>query len=314
MSKPSIGVIVGRFQVHELHDAHMELFRIVRGRHNNVVVFLGVSPSGLTKYNPLDFVVRKRMIQAKFPDITVLPLADVSNDKLWSQRLDEQIRNLAWGDVTLYGGRDSFVPHYHGSYHPIELPIEGTISGTDIRDHLTNVVMESADFRAGIIYATANTRPRVIQTVDVAILYQDGDGRIKLLLGRKPNEGLWRFIGGHVEPTQTLEDAVRAETYEEANMSINSLVYLGSAFVDDWRWKKEDSKVTTAFFAGYVNENLAQAGSDIYEVQWFYMDVILRPRFPEVVNPIHRPLLTMLFKYLEEHDAKTTVQSVAANR
>lgn len=30
MNKPSYGVIVGRFQCHELHDGHLELFRIVQ--------------------------------------------------------------------------------------------------------------------------------------------------------------------------------------------------------------------------------------------------------------------------------------------
>ncbi len=43
--KPSYGVIVGRFQVNDLHDGHMELFRQVRSRHKTVVVFIGVHPT-----------------------------------------------------------------------------------------------------------------------------------------------------------------------------------------------------------------------------------------------------------------------------
>jgi len=74
--RPSYGIIIGRFQVNDLHDGHMELFRQVRARHSGVIVFVGVHPAGLTKDNPLDFPTRKAMIQAKFPEFTVLPLMD----------------------------------------------------------------------------------------------------------------------------------------------------------------------------------------------------------------------------------------------
>lgn len=303
--KPSIGVMVGRFQVHELHDAHLELFKIVRSRHDNVVVFLGIAPTGLTKYNPLDFIVRKKMIQKLFPDITVVPIADVNNDELWSQNLDSMLRSLSWGDITLYGGRDSFVTSYKGSYKPVELPIIGAVSGTDIRDKLTNIVMESADFRAGIIYATANIRPHAVMTVDIAILRNTGDGRVELLLGRKTGETYWRFIGGHVESGQKLEDAVKAEVMEETGLSVDSLEYVGSEFIDDWRWKKEVNKVTTAFFIAWAHEASAKAASDIAEVKWFDLTEIVYGS----INPIHRPLAIMLAKHRKDEN----VQSNLAN-
>src|SRR5271168_4896077 len=106
MNKPSYGVIVGRFQVNDLHDGHMELFREVRGRHNRVIVFIGIAPTDITRSNPLDFETRKRMIQSKFPEFTVLPILDVNSVEFWSQSLDKRISEVAdFGDVTLYGGR-----------------------------------------------------------------------------------------------------------------------------------------------------------------------------------------------------------------
>ena len=158
--KPSYGVIVGRFQVNDLHDGHMELFRQVRARHKTVVVFVGVHPAGLTVDHPLDYPTRKAMIQAKFPEFIVLPLRDTQDDDSWSSSLDYALSGVAdFGDITLYGGRDSFVPHYHGRYKPVELtlmPDVAAIKGTDIRNAISNRVIESADFRAGMIYAAAH--------------------------------------------------------------------------------------------------------------------------------------------------------------
>src|SRR5438270_10564891 len=122
--KPSFGVIVGRFQVHELHEGHMELFRVVRGLHNRVVVFLGVGRTGPTKHNPLDYEVRKRTIQVKFPDITVLPIPDKRSDIVWSKELDLRIEDVVnFGSVTLYGSRNSFRESYSGKHPVVELEL-----------------------------------------------------------------------------------------------------------------------------------------------------------------------------------------------
>src|SRR5271156_242699 len=199
--KPSYGVIVGRFQVNDLHDGHMELFRQVRARHSGVIVFVGVHPAGLTKDNPLDFPTRKAMIQAKFPEFTVLPLMDTRNDEMWSEDLDKHIADSVSGpaDITLYGGRDSFVPHYLGKHKPVELalPIETQkVSGTMLREQFSNTVIESAAFRAGLIYAAAHLWPVLLATVDIAIFTTDYS---EVLLGKRASEKRYRFIGGHAE-------------------------------------------------------------------------------------------------------------------
>jgi bifunctional NMN adenylyltransferase/nudix hydrolase len=112
------GVIVGRFQVNSLHAGHLELFRQVSEKHDRVIVFIGVPRTVPTKRNPLDFETRKKMIQADYPDFVILPLRDEKHDNYWSNRLDDSIASVTQftGDVTLYGGRDSFVPHYYGTH------------------------------------------------------------------------------------------------------------------------------------------------------------------------------------------------------
>ena len=70
--KYDIGVVVGRFQVHELHQAHRDLLDHVTAEHRKVVVVLGLSPLMNTISNPLDFEARKQMIQAEYPNAIVL--------------------------------------------------------------------------------------------------------------------------------------------------------------------------------------------------------------------------------------------------
>ena len=275
--KDGYGVIVGRFQVNDLHDGHMELFRQVRARHDGVIVFIGQHPAGLSLNHPLDFPVRKAMIQAKFPDFIVLPLRDTRLDEDWSANLDDFISQAIGGTthITLYGGRDSFVPHYTGRYKPVELalPIETqTVSGTDIRREFANKVIESSDFRSGMIYASAHQYPVVYPTVDVAIFSSDYS---ELALGRKPSDppGKWRFIGGFAESKEgrnTYEADARVEALEEAHADTNKMEYVASTVIPDWRMAGlPDKSIKTTFFATTVMSMAISPGDDIAEVKWF---------------------------------------------
>src|SRR5271157_1567967 len=225
MNKPSYGVIVGRFQVNDLHDGHMELFREVMGRHNRVIVFVGVAPTEITQTNPLSFEARKKMIQAKFPSFTVLPIKDQGNDAYWSKILDQKIAEVAdYGEVTLYGGRDSFVPHYSGHYKPVELCLHGSPSGTvDI------IIMRNAVSGNGL-------RDGMVITPHV-------------LLAQKPGETLWRFVGGFADvDSESYEDDAKREAYEETGLDINSLQYIGSTRINDWRYREVPDKIKTLVF------------------------------------------------------------------
>jgi len=66
-SGQDVGIIIGRFQVHQLTQAHKELIQFVIDRHTKVVIFLGLSPLLVTRNNPLDFESRKQMILKEFP-------------------------------------------------------------------------------------------------------------------------------------------------------------------------------------------------------------------------------------------------------
>lgn len=271
-----LGAIVGRFQVPELTEGHRQLIQFVKEQHGQVMILLGVSQVLGSKRHPLDFATRERMIKSEFPDAIVAPLPDMPTDEAWSQNLDGLVRMVApVGEVVLYGGRDSFIPHYKGRFKTYEIELKYSISGTEVRQITSNRVLVSSDFRAGVIYATANQYHRVFPTVDIAILRD-----AQVLLGKKPNQDLWCFPGGFVDQEDTCyEDAARREAREECCVSVGELEYICSHRNKDWRYRhKDDGVITTTLFATYDWEGQPRAGDDIAEVMWFPLELATKDR------------------------------------
>lgn len=307
--QPSVGVVVGRFQVPELHEGHLELFREVSFRHQRVIVFVGLSSNkNPTRKHPLDFETRRLMLQASFPSFTVLPLEDKRTDSEWSQELDRSIRAVTdWGEVILYGSRKSFIPHYKGAFPVQELTLanRGVANGTVIRAALTNTIKQSFDFRAGIIYAANNRRPLVHTTVDVAILYKGqmpGDEQSSVYLGmakKKDHPGV-RFVGGFADiDSVSFEEDAKREVYEETDIDINSLIYLGSFSIPDWRYNDTPGElaVKTLFFIGWATSMCVEPRDDIQEFAWYKIPDGL-DAVQSLVVPEHRELLNCLKKFL----------------
>ena len=266
-SKFDVGIIVARFQVPDLTEAHIQLLDHVFEEHSKVIVFLGNSPLWATQRNPLDFQARKQMLLASYPELNVVFINDMNDDELWSKGLDKQIGSLIHPGQTavLYGGRDSFIAHYSGKHPTIELEQESWYSGTALRKQVGGAgTKETSDFRRGVVWATLARYPTVYTTVDIAIF---DDTRI--LLGRKPNEKLFRLIGGFAEPdSPSFEaDAIR-EVSEETGIEISRPEYIGSYKIDDWRYRQEVDKIKTLLFqARYIFGN-PTPGDDIEEVRW----------------------------------------------
>ena len=244
------GVIVGRFQVHELHSAHINLIQSVLDRSHNVVIVLGLSPLKHTRSNPLDFQARKQLILEAFPEVTVAYIRDIPCDKAWSLRLDDMVKEMVphSNTIALYGSRDSFIEHYYGGFDTVELETDQWVSGTETRNQISRSTRNSPDFRAGVVYGAFNRFPTSFQTVDIVV--RDGH---RFLFGRKAFEEQYRFIGGFVDPTdESLEMAAMREVEEEAGSILcnaaRDLVYLGSFRVDDWRYRTETDKICTSLF------------------------------------------------------------------
>lgn len=268
-----VGVIVGRFQVHDLHKGHVDLISHVCERHKKVIVILGVSPIPTSPTNPLDFEARKQMLLTYFPQLNVLYLKDVGDDAVWSQHLDNIVGDMLTPSQTcvLYGGRDSFLKVYTGKYPSMELVQEGhgEISGTEIRRQLRREVIASPDFRAGVIWAACNRFPVTYPTVDIALFRK---GYSEILLGRKLYEKQWRLIGGFADPASECyeHDAIR-ELMEETGLETQFVEYIGSHQIDDWRYRSGPDKIKTLLFGGIAistGPSEPSARDDIAEVEW----------------------------------------------
>lgn len=267
-----IGVIVGRFQTHELHEEHVRLINHVVERHSKVAIFLGVSRAVGTKRNPMDFVTRKEMIldRPEWKKVTVLPMADQKSDEKWSLKLDYEIREIfPLGSVTLYGGRDSFINHYTGVFPTEALEPQVYVSATAMRKQCGREVLSTPQFRAGVIYSTQNRFTNVFPTVDVAPLrFTQGVGW-EVALVRKPAEEHFRFAGGFVDPKDpSLQAAVRREGKEETGLDLDGLEFINSYRQNDWRYASEDEKIMTTFFAALSVSGVPKPGDDVCELIW----------------------------------------------
>jgi bifunctional NMN adenylyltransferase/nudix hydrolase len=290
------GVIIARFQTPYLHPGHLAIIESVQAKHKKVVIVLGVSPVLGSKRNPLDFHTREKMIRKVCPDVVVLPLPDHPLDTAWSANLDSLLMNTFPGaSFKLYGSRDSFIKYYTGKCSVDELPVHGEFSATELRNAVKEQTMDAVEFRSGVIYAYANTYPKVYPTVDVAVFR---DSKKEILLGKKENDQKWRLIGGFTDPTDDgFESAALRELREEAgNIEVTPMHYEGSFRVDDWRYRKETDKIITTLFSTDFISGEPNASDDIVEVKWFPMHELRKIMDLNQTTTTHTVLLETLIK------------------
>ena len=285
----SLGIIVARFQTPYLHQGHHSLIKEVSERHQRIVIVLGTQPVRGSVRNPYDYPTRQRMLQAAYPHVTVLPLADNPSDERWSEHLDTMLTNAFPGEgFRLYGSRDSFIPYYSGKYPTETLPEAGTICATEIRERYQDLVGDSEDFRKGILYAHSRLYPTTYATVDIALLNDD-----KVLLARKPEETSWRLPGGFTDPTdESYEAAALRELCEECGaIEATNFTYQASFKIEDWRYRRESSKIITLLFTADYKGGEIKAGDDINEARWFTLDEAADMLQHNKINKAHQPLL-----------------------
>lgn len=271
--KPDVGVLVGRFQVDELHEGHIKLLDTIVQNHSKTIIFLGNSPCKCTVRNPLDFEARKLMITEAYPEVIVMYIQDMYSDKAWSMRLDSQISDLVGinSKVRLYGSRDSFIKYYtpYGKYECEELEQISFASGTDRRRVISQKVKGSKEFRYGVIWAVMNQYPKCLPCVDVLAVRDSKEGKTMVLLGKRNNEPKYRICGGFVNPRETWEDAAKREFLEEAGVEIHEPQYLKSFVIDDWRYRGEVDNITSSLFMAEIKHGNPVPGDDIDELRWF---------------------------------------------
>ncbi|MES3005175.1 MAG: NUDIX domain-containing protein [Patescibacteria group bacterium] len=266
----TVGVVVCRLQVPQIHDGHRYLLDTAKQNADKLLVALGVNGGWAGSNDPLDFETRKVMLQKHYPDAHILPIYDCSTNEAWSENLDTLIENnFSDHDITLFGSRDSFIPHYLGKHKTQYVePKHESVSGTEVRKKLANKIIDSEDFRTGVIYASNSQNfPTSFQAVDIAIRHTT---ERKVIVGRKPGEKNWRFPGGFVDPKDLcLEDAARREAREEVgNIEVADVKYIASVRANDYRYRKSEHKLMTALFSAVYLDGEVKAGDDLVEARW----------------------------------------------
>ena len=291
-----VGVIIARFQVADLHEAHRTLISDVKATHPQVIILLGVPPI-FDRENPLSYAMRETMVRELYPDVVVAPLWDHPSNEEWSRDLDTQLAGLLGTNQTacLYGGRESFIPLYSGSYPTRELKQNHWVSGSYLREQLKNHTVDSAEARRAVIWASWQMFDTSYQTVDIAVLRPEEDHTCVLLARKEIDGDKWRFPGGFVQPSDTsLEAAAKRELREEVpgvvRGPLDETCYLGSFRIEDWRYQSSCAKICTAFFYVLHLEGNPRPADDVDEVQWFRIDDLR----PEGLVPAHGILLTAL--------------------
>lgn len=309
MSKrPTVGVIVARFQTPRLTPGHVHLLNTALLQNDKVLLYLGCSPLKNDRQDPIDFVWRAAMVQSEprlfiaGKTLIINQINDCGDNGVWSDKLEAEVRKetCAADLVRLYGSRDSsFLTAFGDRYETVELIPFSDFSATEIRQQTARMYPTGTEadvgVRQGMVIAAHSRYPSVVSTVDVAIL-ESFHGTAGIWLGRKPNSAMFRFIGGFCEPKSLSdeEDAIR-EAKEETGLIVDDVTYIGNAQIDDWRFRKSCDKIRTRFFAARVRGGIASADDDIAEIRWFsYSEFKMSPIVSE-----HGALKQMFIDWVE---------------
>ncbi len=293
----SLGVVIGRFQIHELHEGHVALLDYVDQRHTQLLILIGHNNIRFNTADPFPFHIRKQMLETRYPRAIILPLLDspIGNEH-WSSVVDEKVQSIRPdGKAVLYGSRDSFIPKYCGRFPTVLVPEFPNRSGTEVRQSVARQYIDDPLFRLGWLAAIQSQFVVTDPTVDVAIHTPDFT---RVLMGRRGKGAPLRFFGGFVDKTdQSYEEAALRERGEEVlGVTLGEPVYIGSLRVNDKRYGRCEYGIMTTLFAMEYRGGEAVAGDDMGLAEWCDLDGSLM----EQVSPEHQKLLALLLKYKEK--------------
>ena len=93
----------------------------------------------------------------------------------------------------------------------------------------------------------------------------------KCLLGRSPHfgPGMYSCLAGFIEPGETIENAVRRETLEEAGIRLGRVAYHAS---QPWPFPHS---LMIGCFGEALDEDIAFDGKELEDCRWFFRDEVL---------------------------------------
>ena len=305
MITDTVGVVLGRFQLHELHGGHIALLDYVAGNYKRMLILVGVRPAEQSDTNPLNFETRKLMLQESYPKATILPIVDCRSDGVWSHEVDRTIQSAYSYDVKarFHVGRSSFAPSYTGRYS-IEKHQFGLVDfgASDVRKDIKDAVLDSAESRLGAINAIMNLPHRETIMVDMVMWRKEAD-EYEILVGRKEGEQEWRLPGGHVDAGESFRVAASREMAEETGMNLTDGAkgweFVGDFEVPDWRVRDTD-RITyrTVLMVGEYSWGAPRGTDDLLEVKWVWASTLKDCKLNIIVEE-HRHLFESAMDFIE---------------
>jgi 8-oxo-dGTP pyrophosphatase MutT (NUDIX family) len=304
-TKPSVGVVIGRFQCYKLTEGHVILIDKA-AEHSKLLICIGIGKVLGTPRDPLDYQAREQMIKEKYPQAVVIPLNDQPTDELWTKQLNSLIHIMFPTDkATIYCGRpdgsSSIQSGYHGPHKVVEIEEIPNVSATDLRQQVGRSVEASEAFRRGVIYGATNQFTRIDPVVDICVWKQSLSKKLtKILLGRRHNEGgTFRLPGGHIDAKDINgEAAARRELLEETGLTAENWQIIENIRINT---KSGDgyAMFSTLYLAKY-SCGVAQGNDDLDDCQWFDIDHIERNINTLKFADNHKELIQIAIKTLRE--------------
>lgn len=270
-----IGVIIGRFQTPRLTDGHRHMIDTVLSENDMIVVMIGSTGLPRDTRNPLTFKEREHVLRQYYPSdkiYGILEIFDRPEDEMWSLDVDTLLSKINHdkSEFRLYSGRDGFSKYYSGKYEVVEvLELKGK-SATEIRSEYVSEENTVADerFAKGVITALSQQFPVAYSTVGCLVVNPETD---EILFGRKSGETKYRLPGGFVDPSDnSIVDAAIRELSEEVKgiSCAEEVLFLANFKVDDWRYRKSESKIFTNLFLFEYTGGMPVADDDLVELIW----------------------------------------------
>ncbi len=123
--------------------------------------------------------------------------------------------------------------------------------------------------------------PKVSPAMMVLIKRDTPTGR-ELLLGRSARfpRGMYSALAGFVEPSESIEECIHREAFEEVGVKVENLRYFSS---QGWPFP---NSLMIAYVADYVSGDIVPQEGEIEDAQWFTLDAL--PQLPHRLSIARR--------------------------
>ena len=314
--KSKNAVIVGRFQVPFFTEDHKGVIQKVIDEHEEVLFVVGLSFCTASLEDPLNFRTRVQMIREQFDSekISIVYLQDTHSDEDWSQKLDILVSKTLGDSAVIYGSGENFVDRYTGEYQTAVMDRISVLNTDSLKTFLSHPENGHDDpnlaYRLGAFHVALNTFNNPMPVVDMAVVDEDN---LRILLGRKKGQKLYRFFGGFAENhIRTYEEDALREIEEEAGLygdNVGEPQYITSMLINDWRYRSVERKIKTAFFYVPYHNGTPKANDDIEEVRWFEL-AEFKYNYRNLLVKSHAQLADVLMHKLN----KTILKDIGVNR